>query len=136
MKPLVYVAGKLSDMPVGYLRNMRCMMGYAHRISRLGLAIAVPCLDYSMALAHNLEIDEFMGNNLEIMLRCDAVALVPGWETSVGTKMEIDIAGARGIPILYDYEAVGVYAAHHSREHDPDIQEHLNETTKHYKGAL
>jgi len=39
--------------------------------------------------------------NGEFLLRSDALAVLPGWETSRGTKMEIEKATNRSIPIFY-----------------------------------
>lgn len=39
--------------------------------------------------------------NVEFLLRSDALAVLPGWETSSGTKMEIEKATNRSIPIFY-----------------------------------
>jgi len=39
--------------------------------------------------------------NGELLLRCDALAVLPGWETSNGTKTEIENATKRNIPIFY-----------------------------------
>lgn len=46
--------------------------------------------------------------NAEFLLRSDALAVLPGWETSSGTKMEIENATNRQIPIFYLTEA-GVF---------------------------
>jgi putative NIF3 family GTP cyclohydrolase 1 type 2 len=39
--------------------------------------------------------------NAEFLSRCDALAVLPGWETSSGTKMEIENAKTRSLPIFY-----------------------------------
>jgi hypothetical protein len=39
--------------------------------------------------------------NAEFLKRCDALAVLPGWETSNGTKMEIDNAAKKAIPVFY-----------------------------------
>lgn len=39
--------------------------------------------------------------NGEFLLRSDALAVLPRWETSSGTKMEIEKATNRQIPIFY-----------------------------------
>ncbi len=39
--------------------------------------------------------------NGEFLIRCDALAVLPGWETSGGTKIEIENATKRAIPIFY-----------------------------------
>ena len=39
--------------------------------------------------------------NGEFLLRCDALAVLPGWEASSGTKTEIENATKRSLPTFY-----------------------------------
>jgi hypothetical protein len=39
--------------------------------------------------------------NTEFFHRCDALAVLPGWETSSGTKTEIENATKKSMPIFY-----------------------------------
>ena len=39
--------------------------------------------------------------NAEFLNRCDALAVLPGWETSNGTKIEIENATKKSLPIFY-----------------------------------
>jgi hypothetical protein len=109
-KKLIYIAGKLNDDACGYIQNVHEMINYAESIRMVGCSVAVPCND----LIHGLvigchEYKDYFENNVEIMKRCDAVALVPGWKSSEGTKREILIAEKIGIPILYDYLEAEVF---------------------------
>jgi len=42
----------------------------------------------------------WLDGDLELIRRCDAVYIIPGWEESKGTKAEIDFAHNIGIPVL------------------------------------
>lgn len=44
--------------------------------------------------------EQFLAGTLELMRRCDAVILVPGWSTSEGTKAEIAEAMRIGLPMF------------------------------------
>lgn len=44
---------------------------------------------------------------LEMVRRCDAVLLVPGWERSKGALMEKDEADRHGIRV-FEYDQVGI----------------------------
>ena len=44
--------------------------------------------------------DFWLRGTMEMMERCDAVVLVPGWESSAGTKAEIARADALRIPVF------------------------------------
>lgn len=48
----------------------------------------------------------WLRGDIEILLRCDAVLLVPGWEGSVGTRGEVEAAEKRGIPVFTSIEAL------------------------------
>ncbi len=43
---------------------------------------------------------------LRILGSTDAVVLVPGWENSPGTLLEIEEAKRKGIPVFEDYQAL------------------------------
>ena len=46
--------------------------------------------------------DQFwLDATLELMLMCDAVFVVEGWETSTGTKGEIERAEIESMPVFY-----------------------------------
>ena len=40
----------------------------------------------------------WLAGDLELLARCDAVFLVPGWESSRGTMAEVNFAKQKGIP--------------------------------------
>jgi hypothetical protein len=50
--------------------------------------------------------------DLELLSRCDAIYLLPGWESSSGTRAERVFAEDKGIPVLYNeaelYRFLGV----------------------------
>ena len=46
----------------------------------------------------------WMRRALALLIQCDSVALLPGWERSRGARLEADVAGRLGMP-LYLYEA-------------------------------
>ena len=41
---------------------------------------------------------EYMRKDIEELLKCDGVALIPGWTYSRGAKLEVDICVELGIP--------------------------------------
>jgi hypothetical protein len=48
------------------------------------------------------EYDSFSWNvNAEMLKRVDALAVLPGWQDSVGTKQEIENATTAGKPVFY-----------------------------------
>ena len=51
--------------------------------------------------------DEFwLEGTLELLRRCDAVFLIPGWEQSTGSRSELDEATRLGLPVFDNVEAL------------------------------
>jgi hypothetical protein len=48
--------------------------------------------------------DDYITGDLEILSRCDAVVMAPGWETSKGAKIEREYALNHGIAIFNSVE--------------------------------
>ena len=58
--------------------------------------------DLPISLADKeVEASRWLNGDLDIIARCDAVVVLPGWEESAGTKGEIEFAKERNIPITY-----------------------------------
>ena len=99
----VYVAGKLNAYAVNYIKNMHKMIAAADEIRRMGYSVYVPCLDFLSGLVHgDYDYYDYFNNNLPWMLSADLVFVAPGWETSEGTKQEIEIARENNIPVLFN----------------------------------
>ena len=102
-KPLVYIAGALrADIPT-YIANCSRMIKIAEEVRQQGYAVFVPCLDLlSGIVIGNLKFDDYFNNSFEILKRCDCVFLVPGWQSSEGTKREIELAKRYEISVFED----------------------------------
>jgi len=106
-KVRVYIAGKLNDMTVGYLKNLSNMMEWAEKIRKLGFSVFVPGLDMFMGIKYgDWDYDDYFYNNLPWLIVSDVLFVIPGWGKSSGVKKEIDIADKYDIPIIYGEEGV------------------------------
>jgi len=86
------------------------MVQFGEKVRALGCCVAIPCNDFIHGLViGNHEYNDYFDNNLEILKRCDAVALVPGWEDSIGVEKEIKIANELDIPVFADIGTVRFY---------------------------
>jgi hypothetical protein len=45
--------------------------------------------------------EAYMRHDLALLLRCDAIAMLPGWEHSRGARLERLVAEALGLPVWY-----------------------------------
>ncbi len=101
----VYVAGKLNSDACGYIKNIHKMIIWAEKVKKLGFAVFVPGLDFLQGvLFGDWEYSDYFDNSQPWLDSADAVFLVPGWETSEGTKREIERAKKQNIPIYTDLD--------------------------------
>jgi hypothetical protein len=98
----VYVAGKLNDTAVGYLKNVHTMISTADMLRRKGFAVFVPCNDLlNGILAGDMEYADYAGNNMAWLEVADVVYVLPASENSKGTLAEIARAKELKIPVVY-----------------------------------
>jgi nucleoside 2-deoxyribosyltransferase len=98
----IYIAGKLSDPnTIEYIKNVSNMMDQAQAVKELGFSVFVPAIDILMGIKFGYDLySDYFDNSLPWLAKADAVILVPGWETSKGTKRELAIAEELGIPVF------------------------------------
>ncbi|HOK45183.1 MAG TPA: DUF4406 domain-containing protein [Bryobacteraceae bacterium] len=101
----VYIAGKLNADACAYLQNVAVMIRTAVAVRRLGFSVFIPCLDLlTGVVAGDLTYHDYADNNMRWLEVADAVLVLPGWETSKGTRAEIARAEELGIPVYYSIE--------------------------------
>jgi hypothetical protein len=88
----VYVAGKLNDTAIGYIKNVHKMMVCANKLRKKGHSVFVPCLDILLGF-------------LEWLKCADVVYVVDGGRLSSGTIQEVGLAKELGILVTYESEA-------------------------------
>lgn len=102
MTPLLYVAGRYrAPDRAGIARNIAAARQVGLAAARLGWYPVIPHSNTSHLDHYAPELsDEFwLRGTLELMTRCDALVLVPGWEISEGAQAEIRRADELRIPI-------------------------------------
>jgi len=110
MSKRIYVAGKLNDMAVNYLQNVSKMMKTAEEVRKVGYSVFVPCIDLLMGIMFgDYDYPDYFNNSQPWIEVADGIFLVPGWETSSGTKKEIELAKSRGIPVFEDIDTMDDY---------------------------
>ena len=89
--------GKTVDENVQYAKQL------ALELWKEGYTVICPAAnsDLPISLAEKeLEADRWLKGDLEILARCDAVVVSPGWELSDGVKGEIGYAGMCHVPVF------------------------------------
>jgi hypothetical protein len=108
---LIYIAGKLNGKTaIEYIQNVHTMVKYAEKVRKLGFSIMVPGNDVICGfICGTHEYDDYWKNNVTIMKRCDALAMVPNWRDSKGAVSERKIALEEGIIVLDTWKDVVDY---------------------------
>ena len=79
-------------------RNIRRAESLAFAVAEAG---AMPCTPHSITRPfHGTLLRFWYDGTLELMRRCDALILVPGWEVSKGAGEEVAEAKRRSMPIF------------------------------------
>lgn len=116
---LVYVAGKYRGPNAWAVeQNIRRAEEVAARVWALGHAAICPHANIRHMDGVATD-DVFLAGTLEMLRRCDAVLLVPGWQESVGARAEVEEAKRRGIPV-FGKATIGV-----SQDHAAALEEAL-----------
>lgn len=96
---IIYVAGPYrGDSESRVWANIMAARDIAIRVWQLGYVAICPHLN-TMLFGGELPDSAYLQGDLEIIARCDAIVLVPGWETSAGTQAEIEYAQQLDIPV-------------------------------------
>jgi nucleoside 2-deoxyribosyltransferase len=113
MRKRIYIAGKYSDDNIiGVLTNIRRGQEMAALLMRYGYSVFCPFLDYQFALTkhgEHLSKSDYQENSMAWVEVSDAMLVLPGWETSNGTRREIDRAVSLGIPVFHSLEDLRTY---------------------------
>jgi hypothetical protein len=109
----VYIAGAYSaDNVLGVLDNIRKGIRWGTKVLLAGHAPYVPWLDFQLFLMlrgeENLSVENFYNMSTKWLEVSDVMFMTPGWENSVGSKMEKTRAESLGIPIVYDIDRISL----------------------------
>ncbi|MEK6797377.1 MAG: DUF4406 domain-containing protein [Planctomycetota bacterium] len=106
---LVYVGGPYRALTeFGVHRNIQAAELWTVELLRLGAAVICPHKNTAY-LGGAVSDKHVLAADLEILRRCDAMFLIPGWWHSAGTLGEIAFATEMGIPVFERLEELAAW---------------------------
>ncbi len=105
MKKIIFIAGPVrgDGSEEAQFNNIKI----AKKFVRLFIESKIPYYSPHLNVDQELNYLERNSNqfswdlNAEFLRRCQALAVLPGWETSNGTKTEIENATKNSLPVFY-----------------------------------
>jgi len=110
MMPLLYIAGPYSspDPIHGVEQNVSRASAIALEAWRAGWAVICPHKN-TYPFHHCADIPEsvWLAGDIAMLVKCDAILMIPGWFHSAGARGEYEFALANGLGV-FDYSDIGV----------------------------
>jgi len=106
---VIYIAGRYRDKRGEYY--VRCNIREAERAALFvwmsgGAALCPHKNTAGLGGAYGIADNVWLEGDMELLKRCDAVWMLPGWESSEGAEREFSFAFNNNIPRLYDQHDV------------------------------
>ena len=105
----IYIAGPMTGMPEF---NYPAFREAAQRLRNTGATVVNPVeIGEKYGTAEEINADpsklaDLILEELDALGKCDAIYLLPGWQRSVGTKRELQLALLRKLEILVEGSGV------------------------------
>lgn len=91
----IYIAGPMTGHPE---HNFPAFHAAARRLHEAGWEVVNPADNFGGRT--DLPRSSYLRADLVLLLQCDAVAMLPGWETSPGAKLEYLLARQLQLPVF------------------------------------
>ena len=91
----MYISGPISGMPIELAKDI-----FASASKEIESAGHIPVNPFDSGLDDSAAWQEHMKADLRMMLDCDAIHMLPGWEHSRGATIEKGLASALGFKII------------------------------------
>lgn len=94
MSKHLYISGPMSGLPEF---NEAAFNEAARLLRAAGYQVTNPA---EKALPHNASWQQHMREDIKLMMDCDGLAILPGWQHSRGANAEINLAHALGLDVF------------------------------------
>ena len=96
--------------PTCYISGAIAHHDLAERMAAFGRAAAAlekagyePVNPFNNGLSQSQHWTEHMRRDIGLLVRCDYIYMLKGWELSKGAKLELDVASSCGIKVLFEH---------------------------------
>lgn len=128
---VVYVAGALiADDHYKIRLNIDRAAAVGLEVAKLGAYPLIPHTNTGAWFIGTLTPEFWYAATLEAMRRCDAIVLAPGWETSKGTKAEIEEAKRLSMPVFMSINDLRIWLTHDEHIEKPTADDDGREAIK------
>ena len=97
MKKKVYISGAIANYD---LEERIAAFGHAARY--LSIKGYEPVNPFENGISQDAHWREHMRKDIALLLDCDCIYMLRGWELSKGAKLELDVASSCGIKELFE----------------------------------
>lgn len=94
---IVYISGPMSNMPD---LNFPMFHKAAATLRASGYTVVNPA-ELDEADPKQMEWHQYLRRDIEHLVKCDAIAMLPGFEKSKGACLELHIARELGMKVIY-----------------------------------
>jgi len=91
----IYISGPMTGVPE---HNFPAFFAAEERLTQAGFQPLNPARNFGGETDRPRA--EYIRADLELLLQCDGIAMLPGWEKSRGAKLEYLIAWELGLPVI------------------------------------
>jgi hypothetical protein len=96
---LLYTAGPIRPNSAGSTKqHIAVAVMVTEALRRAGWGVVCP--HKNSWDIEGLEVEDYLSEDFEIILRADAVVLLPNWRESDGARREVEFASLRGIDVI------------------------------------
>ena len=92
---MIYLSGPMSGLPE---YNYPAFRKATANLRKQGFII---CSPHEWGVVEGWTWEQYMRRALMWMMQCDSITMLPGWETSRGALLELQVATALNWPVQY-----------------------------------
>lgn len=100
-KERVYISGPIAGFDIK--ERKLAFLKVQHMLESLGYSTANP---FNNGVPDEYHWREHMRADIAMLLGCDAIYMMPGWELSKGCKLELDVASSCGIRVMLEAQNI------------------------------